>query len=182
MTRVLLKLHLIFLVVVVPCFALQGCATSGQSKPVTKIAMHIDAVLEFVVEYPLLWEKDRRLPFGSSEGEIRWTPPSDQGTLLKIKSQLKATDKSDVEDQIGLLKQEFINLNITLNEKMELPAGEAVHITAMTTGKSLDFYHLSSEKRTYQIILTAPENDADKYTAIMKKVVRSFQFLPKVQE
>ena len=36
---------------------LSGCASKGQSTSAMKVGMHIDAVLEFAVEYPLQWKK-----------------------------------------------------------------------------------------------------------------------------
>ncbi|MDH3454733.1 MAG: hypothetical protein OEL80_06250, partial [Desulfuromonadales bacterium] len=70
------------------CAMLQGCASTGKPAAEVKTGMYIDAGLEFVVEYPLAWNKDRRLVFGRREGEVRWTHPEHPHTLLRIKSYL----------------------------------------------------------------------------------------------
>ena len=61
---------------------LQGCATMQDTGSKIKTGMHIDAVLECAIEYPLLWTKDRRLTYGTKSGELRWKPPQVDGTIL----------------------------------------------------------------------------------------------------
>ena len=85
---------LIFFLITLP-----GCALTGASPSEIKVGLHIDAVLELVVEYPLHWKKDRRLEYGRNEGEIRWTPPEQDNTLLQVTSYFRKyqTDEQELD-------------------------------------------------------------------------------------
>lgn len=167
-----------FLLLALACLELSGCATMDHSTASIKTGMHIDAVLEFAIEYPLTWGKDRRLSFGSKNGEVRWTPPGQEDTLLKIKSQVPERGMTDAEHSPDPLAQELVGQDILLNEKITLPAGDAAHIIGNKAGRSIESYYLSRNKRSYLISLsTSAEND-ERYADIMQKVVYSFQILP----
>jgi len=140
-----------------------------------KIGMHIDAVLEFVVEYPLQWKKDRRLEYGRHEGEIRWSHPDQGGTLLQVSSHLRqhTTD----EQELTLLLKDYPGLTESLREQVKLPAGKAWHISGQTTQQQIELYLFLKPNRAYAIALkTLPENFAG-YDVLMAKIIRSFQTL-----
>ena len=140
--------------------------------------MYIDAALEFVVEYPLAWNKDRRLVFGRREGEVRWTHPEHPHTLLRIKSYLPQQQTLRVEQQIDQALHEFVGLEVLTRETMTLPAGEVWHMTGHTAQGDADIYLLLRAGRSYSIDLTAPSTRIEEYREVMDKITRSFQAMP----
>lgn len=154
---------------------LQGCAAKGNSASGIKVGLHIDAVLEFVVEYPLQWKKDRRLEYGRNEGEIRWTHPDQDGTLLQVTSHFRGYQT--VEQELDLALEKYPGLNETMREEVDLPAGKAWHVTGQTAQQQVEIFLLLKTGRAYTIILrTAPEDFSD-YDNLMAKIVHSFQIL-----
>lgn len=137
--------------------------------------MHIDAVLECAVEYPLLWIKERRLVYGSKNGEILWTPPKADGTLLRLISQQRKT--IDPEQQISALLHESSDLEVSLREEVSLPAGDAVHIIAGSTEKHTEIYQISGTNRSYLLSLTMLKKHRDAYSEVMDTVIHSFRIL-----
>lgn len=157
----------------VALLVLPGCASKGHSTSGVKVGMHIDAVLEFVVEYPLQWKKDRRLEYGRNEGEIRWRHPTQSGTLLQITSHLREYRTNDQE--LALALKEYPDLNETQREHVELPAGKAWHVKGETAHQHVEIYLFLNPGRTYVISLkSSPENFAG-YENLMEKIVQSFQ-------
>lgn len=157
---------------------LQACATSGQPDAGEKIGMHIDAVLEFAIEYPLSWKKTRRVTYGSRQGEVRWTDPDHPGTLLKARSTLTKQPASNPDQLIDLILQEYSGLEISLKEKVTLSSGEAWHVTGHTLQFDLEIYLIAHEQRNYLIALTVTRGDIDDYQDIASRVMDSFQALP----
>ena len=154
---------------------LQGCAAKKNSTSEIKIGLHIDAVLEFVVEYPLQWQKDRRLEYGRKEGEIRWSHPEQGETLLQVTSHFRKYQTD--EQELGLALKEHPGLTETIREQVELPAGEAWHVSGQATQQQVEIYLLLKSGRAYSIVLkTSPENFSD-YDKLMTKIVHSFQVL-----
>lgn len=137
--------------------------------------MHLDAVLEFVVEYPLSWSKERRLVYGSMEGEVRWAPPSQPNILLQIKSYIPKQQDLDPEQQIDMSLTEFVGLQITSKELIDLPAGKAWHIVGSTAQEDLRMYLFLRPDRSYRITLATPPDQPDCCEEVMKRVTRSFQ-------
>lgn len=165
------KLFICLLAVVL--IVLPGCASRDQSTSGMKVGMHIDAVLEFVVEYPLKWKKDRRLEYGRNEGEVRWSHPTQNGTMLQVTSHLRGSQTN--QQEIDLTLREYQGLIETVREQVELPAGEAWHISGQTAQQQVEIYLLLQPDRTYAIALkTSPENFAG-YETLMNKVILSFQ-------
>lgn len=160
------------------CVLLQACATADKSEPSLKIGMHIDAVLEFVMEYPQAWSKDRRLASGGREGELRWTHPDQPMTLLRVKSSLLQQPAVGMEQLIDQVLSEYAGLNVLSRDKVTLAGGEAWHITGQSAQVNLEFYLLSSTRRSYLITLTSSPADTDRDREIMERVARSFQVLP----
>ena len=154
---------------------LQGCATKGKPTSEVNIGLHIDAVLELVVEYPLQWKKDRRLEYGRSEGEIRWSPPEQSETLLQVTSHFRKYPTD--EQELGLIMKQHPGFVETLREQVELPAGQAWHVSSQTAQRQVAIYLILKPGRAYAIVLqTSPEDFAD-YDKLLEKIVRSFQIL-----
>lgn len=152
---------------------ISGCASKGHSTSGVKIGMHIDAVLEFVVEYPLKWQKDRRLEYGRNEGEIRWRHPIQSETLLQITSHLRDYRTNDQE--LARVLNEYPDLIEAQREQVELPAGKAWHIKGETAHQHVEIYLFLKPSRTYIISFkSSPENFAG-YENLVEKIVQSFQ-------
>ncbi len=172
------KFRLFLFVLISGCIILQACATTGQREAGEKIGMHIDAVLEFAVEYPLSWKKDRRVAYGSRQGEVRWTDPSYPGMLLKVGSALTKQPTNSSEQQIDQVLQEYIGLEITAKQKVTLPSGEAWHVTGHSVQLDLELYLMAHEHRNYLISLAVPHGNIDAYRDIMSRITDSFQTMP----
>ena len=140
-----------------------------------KTGMYIDAALECAIEYPLLWAKDRRLTYGTKSGELRWKPPQADGTLLRLISQERKT--IEPEQQAAQLYKGFPGLEISLEEVVALPAGDAIHIVGDTSEKNFESYQFSSANRSYLISLTMLKENAKRYSEVMDKVIYTFQIL-----
>ena len=161
------------------CFTvLQGCASAGKDKSAMKIGMHIDAVLEFAVEYPLSWSKDRRLAYGAREGEVRWTPPDRPETILRIKSFQQKQPALGTVEQVEKALRDDIGLEIRSKEKIILPAGEAWYMTGQTGQRDIIVYLFLRAERSYLIALTVPPDQRESCEEIMDRVTRSFQITP----
>lgn len=154
---------------------LHGCAAMQKTGSNIKTGMHIDAVLECAIEYPLLWTKDRRLTYGTKSGELRWKPPQVDGTLLRLISQERKT--IEPEQQIARLHQEFTGLRISLQEELALPVGDATHIIADTAEKHFESYQFSNANRSYLISLTTLQENTKLYSGVMDKVIHTFQVM-----
>ena len=165
-----------FIYLLVVCLIiLPGCAAKGDSAPGINVGLHIDAVLEFVVEYPLRWKKDRRLAYGRNEGEIRWSHPEQAGTLLQVTSHFR--EHQTDEPELDLVLKEHPNLNDAMREQVELPAGQAWHVSSQTAQQQVELYLFLKPNRAYSLVLkTAPENFAD-HDILLAKIVHSFQVL-----
>jgi hypothetical protein len=157
---------------------LQGCASKGEPEPQKKIGMHIDAVLEFIVEYPLSWSKDRRLDFGSKHGEVRWTHPGYPQTLLRIKSYIPKQQTLSVDQQIDHVLHEYSGLEVLTKEVVTLPAGDAWHIMGHTVQAKVEIYLILRTGRSYSIELTAPRYSIDDDEDVMDRITQSFQIMP----
>jgi hypothetical protein len=169
--------HFSLFLLVVCGLCLQGCASRKDTEKVFKTGMHIDAVLEFAIEYPLFWTKDRRITYGSSNGEIRWKPPKYDGTLLRLNSEKQDQNTLDPELQLTRLLQEFVDLEISLNERTPLPAGKATHIIGETSEEHIEIYQLSHNNRSYLISLATLKENISLYEGVMNKVIPTFQVL-----
>ena len=178
MTPLLPTRQSIFFLLLVLCILLHGCASTKKPKSGVKVGMHIDAVLEFIVEYPLSWSKDRRLTYGSKDGEVRWTHPDHPDTLLTIKSDLQKRQELSQEQQVEQVLHKYVGLEVATNEAITLPAGETWHITGNTAQVNIDIYLLLHSDRSYLIALTAPADKIDAYEDLMNRVTQSFQALP----
>ena len=96
-----------------------------------------DAVLDFVVEYPLAWEKERRLNYGSKEGEVLWTHPEHPDTTVLIGSYTSGDLLFGTEYQITQTLKKYVGLEVSTKTKTAIAAGDAWHIT----GHGKLFFH-----------------------------------------
>ena len=170
--------QLIFFVILLLSVILPGCTSAKKTKSGVKVGMHIDAVLEFIVEYPLSWNKDRRLPYGSKNGEVRWAHPKHPDTSLTIRSDLQKRQDLSKEQQVDQVVHEYVGLDVAIEEEITLPAGESWHITGKTAQLNVDIYLLLNKDRSYLIALTAPADKIDLYEDLMARVTQSFQTIP----
>ena len=158
------------------CLALlPGCAPKNQSISGMKVGMHIDAVLELVMEYPLKWKKDRRLEYGRNEGEIRWSHPTQKGTLLQVTSRIRQyqSDEQELEREL----QDYPGLNTALREQVERPAGPVWHVSGQAAQEQVEIYLFLKPRRTYKITLRTALDNAAEYQDLMQKVTHSFRTL-----
>ena len=81
------------------------------------------------------------------------------------------------EQQIARLYQEFTGLEISLEEEVTLPAGEATHIVGDTAEKHFESYQFSNAKRSYLISLTVLKENAKLYSEVMDKVIYTFHIM-----
>ena len=175
MIRPYLTFRLLPALLIACSLLLQGCAATQETGSNIKTGMYIDAVLECAIEYPLLWAKDRRLTYGTKSGELRWKPPQDDGTLLRLISQERKM--IEPEQQTARLNQEFTGLEISLEEEVALQTGVATHIVGDTVEKHFESYQFSNANRSYLISLTILKGNKKLYSGIMDKVIHTFQVL-----
>ncbi|MDT8442694.1 MAG: hypothetical protein RQ722_00240 [Desulfuromonadales bacterium] len=168
--------HFYRMILVIMILLLQACAAQDKSGPTMKVGMHIDAVLEFAMEYPLDWSKDRRVAYGSSNGEVRWTPQDNDNIMLRIVSQV-LDEVPSKEDSLTLFISALEGLEITLEEELEDQHDLVLHLTGRTANQDIEAYLLQKGKRIYQLMLTTPPDTMDSYTGIMVRVSQSFQKL-----
>ena len=132
---------------------------------------------EFVVDYPSLWAKDRRIVYGGKNGEVRWTENKRQGTLLKVSSLLLKQPAVAADGLPEQIKEDYAAMTITVQEKVTIPAGEALHIIGQAANTNVELYQISVKNRSYLITLATPD-DLELYEDLMNRVIDSFRILP----
>lgn len=153
---------------------LSACVGGASSQDVEKVGMHIDAVLEFVIEYPLDWVKDRRLAFGSTEGEVRWTGPGPTLARLRVISNRRRQHTDVTEQTVVDALADQPGLVVATKEKVVIAAGEAWLLTGQTGIEDLTAYLFFDKQRVYRIILTTPQGTMADYEEILERVSDSF--------
>lgn len=156
---------------------LQACSAKEQPLQGAKIGMHIDAVLEFVIEYPLDWTKDRRLRYGSNEGEVRWTHPGNESVVLRVVSHKIEQAPDERSDWLQKILPDHPGQVTILKEAEHIPAGDVLHLQNRTQRSDINAYLLESEDRLYGIILVAPLGTISDYSGVISKAVESFKTL-----
>lgn len=177
MLRFLPTSRRLLLLLIGGCAFLQACASTEKPTAEMKIGMHYDAVLQFVMEYPLTWSKERRVGYGSREGEVRWTHPDHPATLLRVKASAQKQSALDTGQGNEQALQEYPGLEIESAEEVKLPAGKAWHVTGQTAQGHLDLYLLRHSGHRYLITFTAAPEDVDAYEDILERVTASFQIM-----
>ena len=160
------------------CILQQGCSLIGQNETESKSGLYVDAVLEFVVEYPIAWQKDRRLQYGRAEGEVRWTNPEHPEMLLIINSTLHKQQTTSFEQRLDTILKELGDLEVTSKELVRIADGEAWHLTGNRSRTRVDIYMPMDAKRDYRVSLVTSLEHAEGYERIMQKVMESFHRLP----
>lgn len=156
-----------------------GCAPQGPAAAAKKIGMHIDAVLEFVIEYPLDWSKSRRLTYGSKDGEVRWSHRKHPEALLQVVSKAQQPHTPDIAQGIEALFPEYPGLVVNLEEEVELSASTAWHILAHTDDKDIEAFIYTTPDRSYRVTLSVPLDTLSDYTEIMTRASESFAPMPR---
>jgi hypothetical protein len=177
MTRFLSTRQIVFLLLFSSFIILQACAVPEKVESNKKVGMHIDTVLDFVVEYPLSWGKDRRITYGNKDGEVRWTHPEYPETLLRIESHETKEPEVDLDKQLDHVLQRYVGLEISRTEQLAIPSGETWHISGQTAHKDVDIYLLLHSQRSYLIVLTTSHGTLDDHSDIMAEILSSFQVL-----
>lgn len=170
------SLHILLLAIL---FGLMvGCAPK---KPggTEKIGMHFDAVLEFVVEYPLTWEKDRRLPYNSIDGEVRWTHPEHPGVVLKILSSVDDSQETSKDAAFDRITTEYPRIEFTNVEECEYNGTLITCIEGHLQKLVVQAYLLNANNRSYLISLEKPLDSENDYQELIDRVVHSFRAIPK---
>ena len=169
-------LFLTIIILTAICGLLAGCATN-KSGSEEKAGMYFDAVLEFVVEYPLAWQKDRRLPYNSTSGEVRWTHPQYQGVQLKIKSTVITTQQNDKDQAQQRLSSEYPEFELYKKEQRTLLETEATYAEGQARGVEFQSYMIDLNNRNYLISLEQPIDNEEDFQPVMDRVVKSFQII-----
>ncbi|MEJ2492625.1 MAG: hypothetical protein P8Y84_13570 [Desulfuromonadales bacterium] len=171
MMRKDLPLLPLFLLLIV----LAGCASKSPSGGEIKTGLHVDAVLEFVIEYPIGWRKDRRLAFGQDAGEVRWNDPVEEDTSLRVTSHPRPP--ADATTLLQDFRAEHPELETTEPERVTLPAAEAWQMHGTTPRQEVQLYLLADHQRRYTIALWTLPGQLDQYDALLIEIAQSFKVL-----
>jgi hypothetical protein len=169
-------LHILFLAILFGL--LVGCAPNKPGST-EKIGMHFDAVLEFVVEYPLTWQKDRRLPYNSVNGEVRWTHPEHPGVVLKILSSVNDPQEPGKDAAFDKITSEYPRIEFTKVEEQQINETLITCIEGQSEKLAVQTYLLNANNRSYLISLEKPLVSENNYQELMDRVVQSFKAIPK---
>ncbi len=158
---------------------LNNCASGPKSNdaPEEKVGMHIDAMYEFAVEYPLSWPKTRQQNRSTGWGQVRWSAPDNSDVQLAITSQPLNARGTSLEQQLAEILSMFPGLVIETRETVELIPGPAMYVQGRTASHQLVFYLINSATRCYTIRFTAPEEAFDNYADLLDEVRKSFLLL-----
>lgn len=157
-----------------------ACAPKPESEQ-QRVAMHVDAILEFAIEYPQGWPKQFIPGKRRHEGEIRWieanaVPPTEAAELL-----VSSTWRSDQAEQAGSilqdLQQRYPGFEISHREQDELPAGESLRILGYTPQRNFSVHTLSTSERQFMIIFSAPIETFADFEQILAGILESFILL-----
>ena len=164
-----------FVLLVLACLFLANCTRQGLLSDQKKIGMHIDAVLEFVIEYPLDWQKDRRVIYGTSNGEVRWSHQTHSGdVMLRVISKKNTIPANISENQLSEQFLDYPDLKIETIVKREHIQGDFWHFTGFTEKSRLDGYLFTNATRLYRIIFLRPQDSHDNYSDILERIGDSF--------
>ena len=141
------RLKLPFLVFVVTLIAgLAGCA--GTPSTGGKVAMHIGDVLDFAVEYPQDWTKQKTFDRRRAEGRVSWSAnPEEQGAAitLSIDSLVSMVPTEAEQEVLDRLQQEAPNFTLSDRQGIDLPAGPALRLQGFTPQRVYAVYILLTD-------------------------------------
>lgn len=164
---------------------LAGCAagTADENREETvKVGMHIDALLEFAIEYPLDWTKQRRLYRAEDRGEVVWTVPGQEDVRLQVTSRPLADAGGDRDARLNFLLRELPGFELTLREKKTLPGGDALHVMGYTSRLNYDLLLFDSPDRAFTIRFSAPPATIGRFRDVFEEITRSFVPLESADE
>lgn len=158
---------------------LLGCSgTPETSQP--KVAMHVDAILGFAVEYPQLWHKEILVDWQSDEGIVHWSESLQTEVVsseLTVYSREKTADMKPAKVLESTLKSAHPGFEIIARGLFELPAGEAQHLLGYTPQLNYAGYLLQTDNREYLIKFSAPADSFDSYRRLFDEILESFIIL-----
>lgn len=171
MTRVTLFLLLISLPVL-----LVGCASGGTAEDdsADRVGMHIDAMFEFAIEYPLDWTKTRQQNRDEQWGEVRWSHPDNAEIRLVVHSLRTAPNPADAGIRFEQICSEYPTLEITLKEEIELQERPALHFSGYTPQHTFDMHILEAPGKVLTILYAAPPGLFSKNLEVLEEALDSF--------
>lgn len=164
-------------VIIVILIGLAGCVDSTPGKT-QRVGMHVDAVLEFAIEYPLDWAKQSQVVRERREGQVNWrtprsgsTPPALELTVYSLRSM----SRDEVEREIMTdLQQSAPNFQLTDRQTFEGENRPGLRIQGYTPGRVYALYLFQSSQRTYILKFSAPPEVFSSQQPVINEVVDSF--------
>ena len=161
------------------CALLLGCAagTSKQEEEKrVRIGMHIDALLEFAIEYPLAWQKERRLHRAEERGVVTWTAPVDDGVHLRVVSEPVAS-AGTAEDRLSRILAELPGFEVTHREEFDLGGHPALQVLGYTSRQNYEFLMVGSERRAFSLQFAAEPEIFGRHAEQRAEILESFVIL-----
>lgn len=152
---------------------LGGCAARGPAEDSggpQGVGMHIDAHLEFAMEYPLHWSRERILYREEEQGVVHWTGPGNGSPRLSVLSAPGSAGEACLDRALA----ELPGFQTTLREQVKLPAGQAVHLMGYTARATFQLWFLSSPRRVFVIRFEAAPESFAGYSKVVEESVNSF--------
>jgi hypothetical protein len=156
-----------------------GCSGTTETSQ-QKVAMHVDAILGFAVEYPQLWHKEILVDWQSDEGQVHWSESMQTEVVsseLRVYSRKKTAAMKPAKVLESALKSAHPGFEIIARGLFELPAGEAQHLLGYTPQLNYAGYLLQTDKREYLIKFSAPADSFDSYRGLFNEILESFIIL-----
>lgn len=159
-------------------FCLAGCSLTGPKAVPGNgddVGMHIDARLEFAVEYPLRWGKERLVYPEEDRGLVRWRASGDgevevELTISSVPSAIDVVERQRVLQQLP-------GFQMTLREQVTIASLAAEHLIGHTARANYHLWFLSAPRRTFLVQFKAPPELFDSYTDVLAEILRSFQIV-----
>jgi hypothetical protein len=155
-----------------------GCTGSSKTNPSSsqKVGMHIDAMLEFAMEYPLSWTKTRQQNRAAGWGVVRWADPEHPEVKLSVSS--KSVPPPVVpEHHVDQLVTELPGFEFSSRETTFLQDVSSLHVLGYTPQLTYDIHLLSSQNRLFIVMFSAPPDLFDAYQSALRESLDSFTIL-----
>ncbi|MDT8441429.1 MAG: hypothetical protein RQ723_07195 [Desulfuromonadales bacterium] len=155
---------------------LSGCSLLGLDAAQhngVEVGMHIDARLEFAVEYPLSWDKERLLYPDENRGLVRWTASGNRTVRLTVSSAPRTSEAAELQQALRQLP----GLQTTRREQIVVAAVPADHLIGHTARANYRIWFLSAPRRTFLLQFEAPPELFDSYAGVLAEILESFQIL-----
>ena len=167
------------LTVFVLCLACStGCTGSPGTDPgsTQKVGMHIDAMLEFAMEYPLSWTKTRQQNRAAGWGIVRWADPEHSEVKLSVSSRSVPPPVVPGE-HVDQLISELPGFDVSSRETSQLQNVSSLHILGYTPQLTYDIYLLNSHSRLFIVMFSAPPDLFESYQSALRESLDSFTIL-----